>query len=106
MAVAQLFGMQAEHLDALLRDQGGFELHIVLKRSGPLEAAFRDVATVTVLKPAHYLRGGSLMARMLQAGHNRLQLLRAFRQCCRARVLLSNTITNGRLLLNPTPVVS
>ncbi len=82
----------------LLRDQGGFELHIVLKRSGPLEAAFRDVATVTVLKPAHYLRGGSLMARMLQAGHNRLQLLRAFRQCCRARVLLSNTITNGRLL--------
>lgn len=81
----------------LLKATGQFSICVFIKRGGPLNERFRQFDSCCVLKPANYLQG-NLISKLIHVAQNRIRLGKALWASKNADYILSNTITNGRLL--------
>ena len=86
------------HLLKLLKASGQFHCQLVIKRGGPLDQDFQNELPTLIVKPAGYQAGKSFAGKVVDfIGYRRR--LKKFRKMVTATdIVVSNTITNGRLL--------
>lgn len=82
----------------LLREQPGIKVSLVMSRGGPFLETYRQHYPVLVMKPEGYAGSGNMVHRAYHILLNRVKWLYLVWLACRASVIFSNTIVNGRLL--------
>lgn len=83
---------------ALVRREKWYDYDIVIKRGGPLDERFSTLGNCLILKKAGYQGRRSIFYKIVDYLEYRRQLRKAGKLVQDADLIISNTITNGRLL--------
>lgn len=86
------------NLAALLKDSGKYNVSFIIKREGPLNSSFSDIGKSIFFKPKDYFQTNSISKKLIQFFKSRIQLGKIIMHCIAKDLIVSNTITNGRLL--------